>query len=556
MQRALGKWVFGKVAAYLEFTLHEVVLRRRFLKCAAASLITALVVMALLLYFRLSVKLAGLPLVVWVFVAALLLCTILVARSRWKSHLQGPAGESMSRIVFAGFYEARADGRLFRGARSIPLERSFLRSLDRELGDHRLNTSGLWLDSSPLSVTVVDWRSPRGFAETYDEESFQGYLQGLSHRSIGVVWATVTEDGSFGVFDVLGDEDHFHGGPLYTDMMQRVCALAEVPNVRTSTLTILVAKALAAFYGLAYCDPLGDNGNPLDTLPVLHDSKRLLNEIVRELRSSNDPDATATAEKLDRLLRSQIVRQEAWGLWIAGRKAQALPRLVEALEIDLFNPLPGEAEFKVLCESVYNHSISQLREEWRIRLTEESQQTPTDPAIVHRFIDRVRVNYPPPALEMLVNWIQLAHSDRLDSETLTEELFTKLDSRYPNNAYVHYYWGEARRIVFLLAGDTDPEALQVARVDRAIERFERAYELDPDLELAAMRIDGLLVSSAVSMEDSAEAKRRIGRGMAMIANGSRYLEAHLPEGFADRNRRKEIPEDWGTKTTDAEENRA
>lgn len=188
MMQPIGEWFFGKVSPYLDFVLHEVVLRRRFLLLVASATGVAFAVW----WFSPALSALGaeyvglglpqsiwrVPLVAWTFAASLFFGTALWAIDEWKRHLRGPSGAALGGIVVAGFYEADGRGRLRRGGKSAPLENRFLGSLREELGHHRVNTSGLQLAGWPVRVESVDWRSPRGFAEAHDQESFRQYLGG------------------------------------------------------------------------------------------------------------------------------------------------------------------------------------------------------------------------------------------------------------------------------------------------------------------------------------------------------------------------------------------
>ena len=538
----IRSWLFQKSAPYREFVLHEVVFRWRFLVYVAVAAVATFAIAALLTSIpmpsargldpSLRPTVLWLPLWVWTFAAILAICTALDARSRWRAHERGPAASGLpypDRIVFAGFYGAGPSGRLCRSNQSLALDRAFSSSLRDELGKHRLNSSGVQLADRPIHVDLVDWRSPRGFAETHDQESFRPHLSHIARGSTGVIWGTVAEDGTFATFEVIGEETNFHGGPIYTDIMNRIRALAEIRSLKTSNLASLMGKVLAGFYGMAYCDPIGDAGMPLQTLPLLDDSKRLVREALEQLRAENPENAEAArvADRLEKLLLPLIGRQEAWGLRVAGQQEQALERLVEALEINLLTPFDTEADYKLFLESTYNHSTSQLAEQWRLRLGE--QQRASDPAYGQRFRERALADYPPPSLDLLPVWIGYAHSDKLDSEALTESLFGRLARRYPDNAFVHYYWGEARRVVSLVKYGTSSGVPHVPSLDRAIEQFEKAREVAPEFEIAAVRIGGLLVTSAFGMEKEDEKRRRLSTGFETTLSAQRYLEANMPE---------------------------
>jgi hypothetical protein len=188
----IGEWFFGKVSPYLDFALHEVVLRRRFLLFVA---LTAGVAFAVWWFSpvipALGAKYVGLglpqsiwrvPLVAWAFAASLVMGTAFWARNKWRRQLRGPSGAALGGIILAGFYETDGRGRLRRGGKSAPLESRFLGSLRDALGNHRVNPSGLRLAGWPVHVDSVNWRSPRGFAEAHDQESFREYLGGSRAR--------------------------------------------------------------------------------------------------------------------------------------------------------------------------------------------------------------------------------------------------------------------------------------------------------------------------------------------------------------------------------------
>ena len=537
-------WLFQKSAPYREFVLYEVVLRWHFLVYVALAAVATLALAVLLALIptssvwglapSLQTSVLWLPLWAWTFLAVLAICTALDARIRWRAHEHGPAASGLpypDRVVFAGFYEAGSSGRLCRSNRSLSLERAFSSSLRDELSGHRLNSSGVQLAGRPVRVDLIDWRAPRGFAEAHDQESFRPHLRRIARGSAGVIWGTVAGDGTFATFEVVGEETNFHGGPIYAEIMNRICTLAEVRSLRTPNLASLIGKVLAGFYGMAYCDPIGDEGRPLQTLPLLDDSKRLVRETLEQLHAENPENENAevarVADRLEKLLLPLIVRQEAWGLRVAGQEEQALERLVEALEIDLFTPFDTEGEYKLFLESTYNHSTSQLAEQWRLRLGE--QQRASDPAYAQRFRERALADYPPPSLDLLPVWIGYAHSEELDSETLTEALFERLARRYPANAFVHYYWGEARRVVSLVKYGTAPGSPHVPSLDRAIEQFQKAREVAPEFEIAAVRIGGLLITSAFGMEKEDEMRRRLNTGFETTLSAQRYLEANMPE---------------------------
>lgn len=548
MGEAVGKWFMAKVAPFLDFALHEVVLRWRFVAGVVAVVAVTLVLAWLLLPILtndlgLWTSLWGLPLGAWIFAALLLSFVVLDARGRWRNHLNGPPATDSSypnRIVFAGFYEVEPRGRLYRGGLSRPLERRFLDVLRRELATHRLNTSGLRLGNGPLRVQVVNWHSPRGFAEAHDEVAFRSYLEGLPNAGVGAIWGTVAQDGRFATFEVVADEERFHGGPVYSDMMKRICGLAEVEGVGTPKLAELLAKVLVAFYGMGYCDPLGAEGRPLDTLPVVADSKRLVRAAVSELRAAGTREAEEASGRLEKLLMSQLIRQEARALRLAGRHRQAIHRLVESLEIDLFAPFADEAGFRLFLESAYNHSVSELGDDLRRFSSEQGDPEggdTLDTNLADRFSQRALIGYPPPNIERLMVYLKDSHAEGLASDELTEGAFARLDARYPDNAYVHYYWGEARRLVSLAKHDPDAGPTYAAALDRAREKFERAHALEPSLWIALLRVAGLFAASAQGETDHEAIARRVQHGLEANARATRYLEENMPEWLADHDPR-------------------
>ncbi len=322
---------------------------------------------------------------------------------------------------------------------------------------------------------------------------------------------------------------------MYARFMSRLCELAYVPGVTPSRLAELLGKTVAAVYGQTYCEVLCVEGKAMEALPLLADSKRLIRAVAYELRSVGTPEAVAAARDLEKLVLSHIVRQEAWTLSYADRQVLAVERLVEVLKVDLFAPMADEAEFKDFCENVYNHSFSQRLDEWTRRLSEGDPEAASGtPAPSQRFRERALVDLPTPTLELLTHWIESSHSQETDSEDLAERLFSELDAAYPRNAFVQYYWGEARRLVSVVKYGTRPGTPHVPSMDRAREKFEEAYGLDPELRLAAFRVSGLLMASAVGLEDREEIGRRFGRA-AEIQRGAAlgFVEENLPELFAD-----------------------
>lgn len=460
-----------------------------------------------------------------------------------EAYERGPDGAFYD-VLFAGFFlPSGPEGRLTGGGASSALGGRFAEILRRELGGHRLSTSGIELAGVDLPVRLLDNRPPAGYAGDHDHESFSGVAKRLAERSLGVVWGTVGEGGGLQTLEVVVNPDRFYGGPLALGGFSGVKRLADREDLPSGVRVAFAAKALAAMWAQSFCAELDRRGMGAESYRVASDSRRLVERALDDLERELGPGVSAAVEGQRRELLPGIVRQEASSLWRGGEEREALGRLADALKIWPYGPLSGPGELREFCESDYAFGLAGKLESFE-RFVEENYEDAARPArrgLVRQYTQRAMVGLPPVDFELFVGWIEEAIKRGVDVEEDAERWFSELAAAYPEDPFVVAYWGEARRLIALQkygAGFGSPTSW---RMDRAAEKFEEARRMAPDVPYFAARVQAIRFTAATGFAHTDEGERRFEEAASWWEKARPYYREHaswmLEPGPADQPER-------------------
>ena len=443
---------------------------------------------------------------------------------------QGP-DRALYDVLFAGFFlPSGPEGRLTGGGSSRALGARFTEIFRRELGNHRLNTSGLELDGVDLPVRLVEHLPPPAYAAELDHVGFSGAAERLAERSLGVVWATVGDGGGLQTLEVVVNPDRFYGGPLALGGFAGVKRLADREDLPSGARIAFAARALAAMWAQSFCAELDRRSMHAASYRVASDSRRLVERALGDLGRELGPGERAAVEEQRRGLLPGIVRQEASSLWRRGEKKEALGRLADALKIWPYGPLSGPGEFREFCESDYAFGLAHRMESFE-RFVDENYEGAARPArrgLSRKYAQRALAGLPPVDLELFVCWIEEAIKRGIDVEEDAERWFSELAATYPEDPFVVAYWGEARRLVAVQkygAGLGSPTSW---RMDRAVEKFEEAYRVAPNDPYFAARVHAIRFTAAIALAHTDEGERRLDEAMGWWEKAKPYYREHAP----------------------------
>lgn len=466
---------------------------------------------------------------------------------RFEEYERGPDG-ALYDVLFAGFFlPSGPEGRFTNGGASRAVEREFLGIFRRELASHRLNTSGIKLRGAALAARILDHRPPAGYIGAHDHESFAEVMKRLAERTLGVVWGTV-RDGGLGTLEVIVNPDRFYGGPAALVTFSSVKRLADRENLPTMPRTVFAARALAAMWAQSFCAELDRRGSHAESYVVASDSQRLLERALEDLGRDLGPAEHAVVEEQRRGLLPHVIRQEASSLWQQGETKEALGRLLDALKIWPYGPLSGRGEFREYCEAEYAFSIARRTENFK-QFLEDNYETPPSfkRDLVRQYAGRSLVGLPPVDLSLFLGWVQEAFKRGVDVEQDVESWFYQLATRHPEEPFVVACWGEARRVVAVQkygAGFGSPSSW---RMDRAREKFEEAYRMDPNIPYFAARVQAIGFTAATAFADTDEVQRRFEEAARWWEKAKPFYREHAPwllDQFGEEDKPERL-ERWG-----------
>lgn len=447
----------------------------------------------------------------------------------WAAYERGPTGAADD-VLFAGFFvPSGPEGRLAQGGNARSTESSFFGVFSSTMSEHRLNSSGLALPVAELPIRALDHRPPEGFAEARDYEGFAKLALRWARGCLGVVWGTLREDGKVERFEVAVDPPRYYGGPLYERGLERIRRVAEREDLPHQAVVRYLAKALAAIWCQGYCDVLNRLERWDEAIPVVADSERLLREALEELEEDAGSGARGSIEAQRKALLPQVIRQEAGSLWYGGHRVRALERLLGALKIDPLGPLGGRERFRERYNNRYASELARKYDQFDAYLAARRGR-PFSPAEERapEYAGRAFEGLPPFDLELFVDWISRAAKGGEDLTDKVEGWFSELFSLHPDNPFVLLYWGDALNVVTTTKHGELMSYPNARLWDPVADKYKKAYALDPRLEAAAVRAQGVLMPTAVPLWNTAEGERRMNEALDLLETGRPFFERYAP----------------------------
>jgi hypothetical protein len=447
----------------------------------------------------------------------------------WAAYESGPEG-STDDVLFAGFFvPSGPDGRLAHGGNVRSMEASFLGVFSDTMAEHRLNSSGLALPGVELPIRALDHRPPEGFAEARDYEGFAELAGRWAQGCLGVVWGTLREDGKIERFEVAVDPSRYYGGPLYERGLERVRRVAEREDLPHRSVVRYLAKSLAAIWCQGYCDVLNRLRRWDEAIPVVADSERLLREALEELEEDAGAGERGVIDAQRRALLPQVIRQEAASLWYGGHRVRALDRLFEALKLDPLGPAGGRERFREYYNNRYAFSLASKYDDFDDFLAARyGDGARADEDRASAYAGRAFAGLPPFDLELFVDWISRAAKDGEDLTGRVDGWFSEIHSLHPDNPFVLLYWGDALNAVTTVRHGALMDRPEARLWDPVVNKYKKAYELDPRLEVAAVRAQGVLGPTAYPFRGTPEGDRRMSEALDLLGRGLPFFERYAP----------------------------
>lgn len=447
----------------------------------------------------------------------------------WAAYERGP-GSSTDDVFFAGFFvPSGPKGRLAHGGNARSMEMSFFATFSDTMAEHRLNSTGLAVPGVRLPIRVLDRRPPEGFAEARDYEGFERLTGRWAKGCLGVVWGTLREDGKIERFEVAVDPGRYYGGPLYERGLERIRRVAEREDLPHQAVVRYLAKALAAIWCQGYCDVLNRLERWDEAIPVVADSERFLREALEELEEDAGSRARGVIEAQRRALLPQVVRQEAASLWYGGQRVRALDRLFEALQLDPWGPIGGRERFREYYNNRYAFSLASRYDDFDDFLAARyGDGARSDEDRASAYAGRAFAELPPFDLQLFVDWISRAAQDGGDLADRVDGWFSRLSSLYPDNPFVLLYWGDALNVATTTKHGELMSFPDARLWEPVSDKYKKAYALDPRLEVAAVRAQGVILPTAYPLRNTAEGERRTNEAFDLLERGRPFFERYAP----------------------------
>lgn len=458
----------------------------------------------------------------------------------WAAYERGPES-STDDVLFAGFFmPSGPQGRLVHGGNARSMEVSFFDAFSGTMAEHRLNSTGIAIPGVQLPIRAVDRRPPEGLAEALDYERFAQLVGRWAERCLGVVWGTLREDGKIERFDVAVDPGRYYGGPLYERGLERIRRVAERDVLPHQAVVRYLAKALAAIWCQGFCDVLNRLERWDEAIPVVADSERLLREALEEFGEDAGTGARGVIEAQRRVLLPQVIRQESASLWHGGQRLRALDRLFEALKLDPWGPIGDRERFREYYNNCYAFSLASRYDDFddflAVRYGDSAR---SDEDRASAYAGRAFSGLPPFDLQLFVDWISRAAQDSEDPTGKVNGWFSKLSSLYPDDSFVLLYWGDALNVVTTTRHGELMSFPDARLWDPVADKYKKAYALDPELSVAAVRAQGVILPTAYPLRNTAEGERRTNEAFDLLERGRPFFERYAPwaleegEGTAD-----------------------
>jgi hypothetical protein len=280
----------------------------------------------------------------------------------------------------------------------------------------------------------------------------------------------------------------------------------------------------------SFCAELDNRGMHAESYRVASDSRRLVERTLDELGRDLGPGERAAVEEQRRILLPGIVRQEASSLWRRGEEREALGRLADALKIWPYGPFSSLGEFREFCESYYAFELAGKLENFDqfVEKHYEGAGRPERRSLARQYVQRALAGLPPVDFELFVGWIEEAIKRDVEVEEDAERWFSDLTAAYPEDPFVVAYWGEARRLIAIFkygAGRGSPTSWNMYR---AVEKFEDAYTMAPDVPYFAARVQAIALTVAVAPALTDEGKRRAYDLAGWWKKAIPYYREHAP----------------------------
>lgn len=129
---------------------------------------------------------------------------------------------------------------------------------------------------------------------------------------------------------------------------------------------------------------------------------------------------------------------------------------------------------------------------------------------------------------LFVDWISLVAKDGEDLTGRIEEWFPRLSSLYPDDPFVLLYWGDALNVVTTTKYGTLLSFSDTRLWDPVADKYKRAYALDPELSVAAIRAQAVIFQTAFPLRNTAEGERRTNEAFDLLERGMPFFERYAP----------------------------
>lgn len=309
----------------------------------------------------------------------------------------------------------------------------------------------------------------------------------------------------------------------------RIRRVAERGDLPHRAVVRYLAKALAAIWCQGYCDVLNRLGRWDEAIPVVADSERLLREALEELEEDAGSGARGVTEAQRKALLPQVIRQEAASLWYGRRRVRALDRLSEALKLDPWGPVGGRERFREYYNNRYAFSLASKYDDFDDFLAARyGDGARADEDRASAYAGRAFAELPPFDLDLFVGWILEAARDGQNLAAKVEGWFSELSSLHPDNPFVLLYWGDALKAVTAAQHGEIMSAPQARLWDPVADKYKNAYALDPRLEVAAVRAQGVILPTAYPLRNTDEGERRTNEALDLLERGIPFFERYAP----------------------------
>ncbi len=230
-----------------------------------------------------------------------------------------------------------------------------------------------------------------------------------------------------------------------------------------------------------------------------------------------------------RALLPQVVRQEAASLWYGGQRVRALDRLFEALQLDPWGPIGGRERFREYYNNRYAFSLASRYDDFDDFLAARyGDGARSDEDHASAYAGRAFAELPPFDLQLFVDWISRAVQDGGDLADRVDGWFSRLSSLYPDDPFVLLYWGDALNVT-TTTKHGELMSFPDARLWNPVsDKYKKAYALDPRLEVAAVRAQGVVLPTAYPLRNTTEGERRMNEAFDLLERGIPYFEKYAP----------------------------